>query len=120
QHREWLSLVEISGPFLSLPVLRRTWSTLDAVDKKTRERLRAEHALWQDDSAGGQRVWIGYVLRDLLGWGDTLHESGLADLTVTVAEHDAEITPSFALVEPGAEVKPDSVGLLGLVCPPGQ
>lgn len=27
QHRAWLSLIEVSGPFLSLPVLRSTWPT---------------------------------------------------------------------------------------------
>lgn len=37
-----------------------------------------------------------------------------------MAEHDTRITPGFALVEPGETVKPDSVRLVGLVCPPGQ
>ncbi|ROT31686.1 DNA methyltransferase [Micromonospora sp. HM5-17] len=120
QHRDWLSLVETSGPFLSLPVLRATWPTLDALDRKTRERLRVAHATWQADAAAGQRPWIGYVLTELLGWGDALHETGLDALTVEVAEHDTEIRPSFALVEPGEEVKPDSVRLLGLICPPGS
>ncbi|MFG3557105.1 Eco57I restriction-modification methylase domain-containing protein [Micromonospora sp. NPDC047557] len=120
QHRNWLSLVEVSGPFLSLPVLRATWPTLDALDKKTRERLRQEHATWQADTAAGQQPWIGYVLGELLGWGDTLHVDGLDTLAHTVAEHDTELRPSFALVEPGEEIKPDSVRMLGLICPAGS
>lgn len=120
QHRNWLSLVDVNGPFLSLPVLRRTWPTLDALDKKARERLRQEHTTWQADTAGGQPAWIGYVLGELLGWGDTLHNDALDSLAYTVAEHDTELRPSFVLVEPGEEIKPDSVRLLGLVCPPGQ
>jgi len=120
QHRDWLDLVETSGPFLSLPVLRATWPTLDALDKKTRERLRVAHATWQADPATGQRTWIRYVLAELLGWGDALHETGLDTLAIEVAEHDTEIRPSFALVEPGEEVKPDSVRLLGLICPPNS
>ncbi|MDT0532310.1 SAM-dependent DNA methyltransferase [Micromonospora sp. DSM 115977] len=120
QHRNWLSLVEVSGPFLSLPVLRGTWPTLDALDKKTRERLRQEHATWQADTAAGQQTWIGYVLSELLGWGDVLHTDGLDTLAHTVAEHDTELRPSFALVEPGEEIKPDSVRMLGLVCPAGS
>lgn len=120
QHREWLSLVDVSGPFLSLPVLRDNLTPLDALDRKERERLRAAHAAWQADTAAGQREWIGYVLRDLLGWRDALHEDGLESLTVPVAEHDTEIRPSFALVEPGEEVKPDTVRLLGMICPPGM
>ncbi|WP_199716834.1 hypothetical protein [Micromonospora musae] len=120
QHRNWLSLVDVNGPFLSLPVLRRTWPTLDALDKKARERLRQEHTTWQADTVAGQQAWIGYVLGELLGWGDTLHVDGLDSLAYTVAEHDTELRPSFVLVEPGEEVKPDSVRLLGLICPPGQ
>jgi hypothetical protein len=120
QHRNWLSLVEVSGPFLSLPVLRATWPTLDTLDKKQRERLRQEHATWQADTAAGQQAWIGYVLRDLLGWGTALHEEGLDALAHTVAEHDTELRPSFALVEPGEEIKPDTVRLLGVVCPAGS
>ncbi|MFI7280141.1 Eco57I restriction-modification methylase domain-containing protein [Micromonospora chersina] len=120
QHRNWLSLVDVNGPFLSLPVLRRTWPTLDTLDKKTREQLRQEHTTWQADTAAGQQTWIRYVLGELLGWGDALHEDGLDTLTYTVAEHDTELRPSFVIVEPGEEVKPDSVRLLGLICPPGQ
>jgi hypothetical protein len=120
QHRDWLSLVEVSGPFLSLPVLRRAWPTLDGLDKTARERLRVQHAVWQDNTVAGQWAWIEYVLRDLLGWGDALYDSDLDDLAVTVAEHDTRIAPSFALVEPGEEVKPDTVRLLGVVCPPGS
>ncbi|MET8195482.1 SAM-dependent DNA methyltransferase [Micromonospora sp. NPDC005222] len=120
QHRNWLSLVDVNGPFLSLPVLRRTWPTLDALDKPTRERLRQAYTAWQDDTVAGQQAWIGYVLGELLGWGDTLHADSLDSLAHTVAEHDTELRPSFLLVEPGEEVKPDSVRLLGLTCPPGQ
>ncbi|GIF48210.1 hypothetical protein DFJ67_3503 [Asanoa ferruginea] len=120
QHRNWLSLVDVNGPFLSLPVLRRTWPTLDALDKKTRERLRQEHTTWQADAVSGQQTWIGYVLGDLLGWADALHWDGLDTLATVVAEHDTELRPSFVLAEPGEEVKPDSVLVLGLVCPPGQ
>jgi hypothetical protein len=119
-HRDWLSLVEVSGPFLSLPVLRTTWPALDPVDKPVREQLRREHGLWRDDPAGKQWAWCSYVLGELLGWGDALHTEELADLAVNVAEHDAVLTPSFALVDPGEKVKPDTVRLLGTVCPPGQ
>ncbi|ORT96609.1 hypothetical protein UK99_08630, partial [Frankia casuarinae] len=72
QHREWLSLIEVSGPFLSLPVLRRVWPTLDPLEKKTRERLRREHTAWLDDPVGGQAAWVRFVLGELLGWGNTL------------------------------------------------
>jgi hypothetical protein len=120
QHRDWLGLIEISGPFLSLPVLRATWPTLDALDRKDREYLRLEHAIWQADTVAGQQAWINYVLRDLLGWSDALHTDRLDALAVEVAEHDTTLMPSFALVEPGEDVKPDTVRLFGMICPPGS
>jgi Eco57I restriction-modification methylase/restriction-modification enzyme MmeI-like protein len=36
-----------------------------------------------------------------------------------VEEHETDLVPSFALVEPGERMKPDTCRLLGLVCPPG-
>lgn len=124
QHRDWLALVEVSGPFLSLPVLRATWPTLDSLDRAERDRLRREHGAWRADPAAGQQAWVGYVLRDLLDWGDELHGDtsggpGPDGFAVEVPEHDTTIAPSFALVEPGEEVKPDSTRLLGVVCEPG-
>ncbi|WP_144118319.1 Eco57I restriction-modification methylase domain-containing protein [Catellatospora sichuanensis] len=120
QHRDWLSLIDVSGPFLSLPVLRTTWPTLDPLDRKVREQLRTEHALWADAPADGQRAWIEYVLGDLLQWGDTLRFDVPDTFTVPVAEHDTSLAPSFLTVEPGEEVEPRSVRLLGMICPSGQ
>lgn len=119
QHRNWLNLIEVSGPFLSLPVLRSTWPTLDSLDKPSRERLRLEHATWQADTGAGQQAWINYVLGDLLGWGDALHTGELDALWMDVPEHDTRTVPSFALVEPGEDPKPDTARLLGLVCEAG-
>ncbi|WP_438388965.1 Eco57I restriction-modification methylase domain-containing protein [Actinopolyspora saharensis] len=121
RHREWLDLIEVSGPFLSLPVLKRTWPNgLDALDKSVRQRLRREHTTWQADTVSGQRAWIDYVLGELLGWGEQLCREGLDALRLEVAEHDTLLEPSFALVEPGEEVKPEAVRLLGVICEPGQ
>lgn len=119
-HRDWLALVDVTGPFLSLPVLRATWSTLDPIEGPEREVLRQEHGEWRLDPAGGQRRWVEYVLRDLLGWRDELRIDGLDPLAVEVPEHDTTLTPSFVLVEPGTDdVKPDNTRLLGMLCEPG-
>ncbi|WP_326950960.1 hypothetical protein [Amycolatopsis sp. NBC_01307] len=122
QHRDWLSLIEVSGPFLSLPVLRSTWSTLDALDKPTKEKLRLAHATWQENTASGQRGWIDYILGELLEWGDALRWAEDEDfdaLSMDVAEHDARVTPAFALVDPGEDAKPRTTQVLGLICAPG-
>ncbi|MEU8124651.1 DNA methyltransferase [Spirillospora sp. NPDC049024] len=112
-HAKWLGLIDVSGPFLSLPVLRRTWTALDALDRSVRERLRLEHA------ALPGRPWIDYVLTELLGWGDLVHfEDEVGDLAMEVPAYDATVTPSFALREPGSQAAADgkSIRVLGLIC----
>lgn len=132
QHRDWLALVEVTGPFLSLPVLRETWPTLEAIDASERDALRRAHTEWRADVTAGQHAWVGFVLRDLLGWRDDLRWAEAADLTALAVdrpEHDTTISPSFVLSErgsgtaPGAAsdgVKPVDARLLGLLCEPGQ
>ncbi|WP_433497306.1 Eco57I restriction-modification methylase domain-containing protein [Sphaerimonospora sp. CA-214678] len=116
-HQGWLSLVEVTGPFLSLPVLRSTWPALDAVDRQQLERLRLAHAVWQ--KGRDRRAWIEHVLRGLLRWGDAVHiapiDGSLDHLAIEVPEHDTTLTPSFALAVPGHAPKPDTVRLLGMV-----
>ncbi|MBN1170621.1 MAG: SAM-dependent DNA methyltransferase [Micromonosporaceae bacterium] len=111
QHLDWLALVDVTGPFLTVPVLTRAWPTLDAVDQPTREALRLAHADRRTDPAG----WLGFVQHGLLGWGDALHTDGMAALAMPVTQHDTTLTPTFTLVEPGT----DTPALLGLVHPAG-
>ncbi|MET9953423.1 DNA methyltransferase [Streptomyces sp. NPDC006339] len=135
QHLDWLSLVDVSGPFLTLPVLLKAWPQLDAVDKPLRTRLRYEHGVWLSDPAAGQRAWTDFVLGELLEWGDAWRDDAkLSDaLAVDVPEHDEQVAPSFALLEPGSEAgrepgseAADTAGLvadcaiLGLTVPPGR
>ncbi|MFF3314784.1 Eco57I restriction-modification methylase domain-containing protein [Streptomyces sp. NPDC003035] len=134
QHQEWLDLTEVSGPFLTMPVLLRAWPQLDALEKDERARLRARHADWQTDTTAGRDEWVAYVLRTLLGWDDALtfrqgdaEHHGLDRLALRVAEHNTEVRPDFALVEPGTDlaVEPDvesaakRVRLLGMTVPAG-
>ncbi|WP_406127342.1 Eco57I restriction-modification methylase domain-containing protein [Streptomyces sp. NBC_00989] len=129
QHLDWLSLVDVSGPFLTLPVLLRTWQQLDSIDKPTRARLRYEHGVWLSDQEAGQETWIRFLLSELLGWGDALREGeALTEaLAVDVPEHDERVAPTFALLDPGADGEGrDTAGLvagtsmLGLTVPAGQ
>ncbi|MEU5697276.1 Eco57I restriction-modification methylase domain-containing protein [Streptomyces aurantiacus] len=134
QHQEWLDLTEVSGPFLTMPVLLRAWPQLDPLEKDERARLRARHADWQTDTVAGRDEWVAYVLGRLLGWDDALtlrqgdsEHHGLDRLTLRVAEHSTEVRPDFALVEPGADLaaEPDAesaakrVQLLGITVPAG-
>lgn len=110
QHIEWLKLIEVSGPFLSVPVLTKEWPDLEPLDFGMRERLRRAHADWQ---VSGQRdEWIAFVLEDLLGWRDAVRLAGdFSDLALHVPEHEAVITPSFTLSDPlSGEIR-----LLGII-----
>ncbi|WP_329470520.1 hypothetical protein OIE75_10860 [Streptomyces sp. NBC_01723] len=134
QHQEWLDLTEVSGPFLTMPVLLQAWPQLDALDKDQRTRLRARHADWQADTNAGRDEWTGYILRSLLEWGDALvlregqdDDLALDRLTLDVHEHNARVRADFALTEPGTELaaEPDTgsaakrVRMLGMTIPSG-
>jgi hypothetical protein len=144
QHLDWLNLVEVSGPFLTLPVLLRTWPQLEGVPSERRADIRLQHGIWQDDRKGAGRLdWIGFLLRTLLEWDDALRlreGAGLfGDSGESLAEDDAlldrfavsppgtdtTVRPDFALVRPGTDpaAEPDTaaaakhVPILGLVLP---
>jgi hypothetical protein len=110
-HIDWLKLIDVSGPFLSVPVLTAEWPDLEALDAHALERLRQEHRQWQDDPARNAAGWIGYVLGELLGWGDAIQWTGLDQFTLQVPEHEATLLPSFTLADSGI----GQAALLGLV-----
>jgi len=109
-HIDWLKLIEVSGPFLSVPVLTAEWPDLEPLDTHARDRLRQEHRQWQEDLAGAKEGWISFVLDELLGWQGAVQRDDLG-LALDVPQHETSIIPSFTLVDPGTgEIK-----LLGLV-----
>ena len=123
EHKDWLSLIDRAGPFLSLPVLLKIWPNLDPVEPAERERLRSAHSDWLTDQKAGRDAWVDYVLRGLLEWGDELRTDPgeLAELRMDVPEFDASVTPDFVLVEPGSrQIAPATTRLLGMLVEPGQ
>ena len=49
-HAEWLSLLEISGPFLSMPVLTSIFPQgLDELEDGQARSLRADYEFWQEN-----------------------------------------------------------------------
>ncbi|MDT0548228.1 Eco57I restriction-modification methylase domain-containing protein [Streptomyces lonegramiae] len=137
QHQEWLDLTEVSGPFLTMPVLLQAWPQLDAVGKDQRARLRAHHADWQTDTTAGRDAWVAHVLRSLLEWGDALvwrqseaddvPDLALDRFSLDVREHGVRLRADFALTEPGTDLaaEPDTgsaakrVRVLGMALPSG-
>lgn len=112
-HDEWLSLIEISGPFLAVPVLKKAFPQgLEAVDARVRKYLRQAYDEWceardTDDSQFEElhRAWISEVLARGLEYdekdsGELLKrgEAIPANLHIALPEHGVTLSPDYALV----------------------
>jgi hypothetical protein len=130
-HAEWLSLLEISGPFLSMPVLTRAFSQgLDALDPELRSDLRVVYEEWLDNQGGLRpdpaihRAWVEWVLRNVLEMPDEVLRDGVEErFAVPVAEHSETLRPDFAIIEPPGPALRNTqhaARLLVQIVPPGQ
>jgi len=108
-HIEWLKLINVSGPFLSVPVLTKEWPDLEPLDGAERDSLRRAHGGWQ--ASGDRLAWITFVLEELLGWQGLVRRDDMERLALPVAEHETVITPSFTLNDPAS----GDVRLLGMI-----
>lgn len=82
-HSEWLSLVEASGPFLSMPVLLQAFPQgLDAHEPEHMRMLRLACEEWEDNQQGLRpdaaihRAWVEWVLQETLEFPDEVLLSG--------------------------------------------
>lgn len=105
-HADWLSLVEVSGPFVSLPVLLRAFPQgLEPRDPAQAKQLRSAYEEWQDHptAPGKQRAWVLHVLCELLGYPVIQIAEGQslpAGLEANMAEQGETLRPDFALIGP--------------------
>lgn len=128
-HAEWLSLVEISGPFLSMRVLMRAFPQgLDAHDPEVFRSLRLAYEEWQEDVNSKQPdpalhgAWIEFVLRTVLGWDDQALKRGQEvpqTLEVRIKEHGVTLRAGLAVVAPSDFEEHGSPRMLVQVYPPG-
>jgi type I restriction-modification system DNA methylase subunit len=113
-HDEWLSLIEISGPFLAVPVLKKAFPQgLEAVDGRVRKYLRQAYDEWceardNDDPQLEElhRAWIREVLARGLEYdekdsGELLKrgEAIPATLHIALPEHGVTLSPDYALID---------------------
>lgn len=113
-HGEWLSLMDISGPFLAEPVLKDAFPQgLEEVEPGKRKLLRQAYDEWRDalelgddDLTALHKAWIDLVLQqgleldedgdgDILKSGDDLPDN----LAHKVAEHGVTLRPDYAVVD---------------------
>ncbi|MGI8429698.1 MAG: Eco57I restriction-modification methylase domain-containing protein [Solirubrobacteraceae bacterium] len=95
-HAEWLSLVETSGPFLTVPALKRALPAgLDAAPGCLPD-LRVAYAEWRQDP-GLQQRFIRWVLEELLELGGAVCEATDADPLHHVSEQAVTLRPSYVV-----------------------
>lgn len=108
-HIEWLQLVDVSGPFLSLSVLVETFPQgLDADDPDIAKRLGQAYGEWQANEdlrrpdPAIHREFIRLVLREVLEYEGLLGEDAeIADLNVVLPEHRITLRPDLAVRRSG-------------------
>lgn len=112
-HAEWLSLVPVSGPFLSLPVLMEAFSAgLEPHDPEHFRLLRQEYGNWQDsiekrkaDPVPHQQ-WIKFVLGKTLDLDGRVLAEGQAipqTLQAEVPEQHELLRPSIVVIDPNTQ-----------------
>ena len=113
-HSEWLSLIDVSGPFLAEPVLKEAFPQgLGGLDSAKKTMLRQAYDEWReardlDDPLLPKihAAWIDLVLKQ----GLELDEQGKADvlksraslpetLACTLPEQDITLRPDYAVVD---------------------
>lgn len=106
-HNEWLSLLEVAGPFLSLPVLMRVFPQgLEEHDSEAAKRLRIAFSEWEADGRDPaiHTAWLEFVMRTALEYPDDQLLSGQAlpaGLEVRIPEHGETLRPTWVLKAPG-------------------
>ncbi len=114
QHHDWLSLIEISGPFLAVPVLKEAFPQgLEELDGLIRKRLRQAYEEWRDaletDDPQFPELHVAWI-DEVLSRGLELDEDGKGgvlkrgdwcadNLKVSLPEHGVAVSPDFAVVD---------------------
>ena len=129
-HTEWLSLIEVSGPFLSVPVLERVFPQgLDAHDPDHVRVLRLAFDEWEDDRDSDSprpaihREWIRFVLKETLGLPSEVLAEGQdipQTLKAKILEHGETLRPDVVVRNPEGVPGAGKPRLLVQVYPPEQ
>lgn len=120
-HDDWLSLIEISGPFLAVPVLKEAFPQgLEELDATKRKRLRQAYEEWREaleledvQFAELHVAWIDEVLSrglelDEDGKSDVLKRADwcAANLQASLPEHGVTLSPDLVMIDEQRANKP--------------
>jgi hypothetical protein len=124
EYAELLKLIEITGPFVSLPVYKEVFPQgLVKDDTGATSGLRETYDEWRSTPEDGtlvsphQREWIRAVLRGTLSWPDEMlveHNAIPQSLAATIPQHQETLRPDLVLMDG------NSPRLLIQLLPPGQ
>ncbi|WP_317932077.1 Eco57I restriction-modification methylase domain-containing protein [Halioxenophilus sp. WMMB6] len=120
-HGEWLSLLDISGPFLAEPILESHFPQgLDQLDPIKKKRIRQAYEEWRDAKdnddplmAELHKAWIDLVLKQGLELDEDDNEdvlkpaSKVNEIKYEALEHGVVIRPTYAVV--AGDDKPPSM-----------
>lgn len=105
EHNEWISFLDRSGPFLSLPVLLQVFPNgLDKLDSNTIINLHSAYEEWieEKDNIAIHSAWIDYVLENCLGYPSDLLLKGQAipsTLSTYLPQQALTLRPDRVLIE---------------------
>ena len=117
-HQAWLELVDTDGPFLAIAPLKRVWPQgMPALDDTRKEALlyarKDFEAAWEAaDRATGDdgttddayRIardkWVETVLRDVVGWAESLSWGPVAGVTAQSPNRAVTVGAEAALLDP--------------------
>lgn len=117
KHAEWLSLIEISGPFLTVSMLDKAFPQgLEAVETPRRQKLRAAYEEWREAVDQEDRLlpelhreWVRLVLTEMLEYDQEslVHVGDWPDELPSVSsqEHAGTFKPDWIVRSP-ADGKP--------------
>ena len=105
QHTEWLSMIEVSGPFLAVSVLEKIFPQgLESLETYRKKRIRSAYEEWRDAVEEDDpqlpelhRAWIGLVLEELLEYEDSVLEAASDEFTYKSPDGDGQFKPDFVL-----------------------
>jgi hypothetical protein len=111
RHTEWLSLVEVAGPFLAIPVLEKVFPQgLDVVETPKSGLLRRAYEEWCDavDESDPKlnelhREWIRLVFEKILEYDERIlipRSAQDSDLIYTTHDRAGTFVPDWALRRP--------------------
>jgi hypothetical protein len=120
-HSEWLSLIEISGPFLAEPVLKDAFPQgLEGLDSAQKTMVRQAYDEWREaldlddpDFPKIHRAWVDLILKRILELdendrGDVLKSTEKLPDTFRceLREHGISLRPDYAVMDGQADSRP--------------